>query len=431
MTMSSAPAVGRSVAVLAAAFICSGAAQAVAADLGGSCCADLEQRIAELEATAARKGTRKVSLTISGYAAHQITFWDDGKEENAYLWGMGPTQATHFKLNGQATISPGWTAGYLMRIQDLSSNPFGSNQTTPNSDQGLNVQMSYWYLQNTDLGKVSVGKMAHAGKSAAMFTDLSGTQIAASYVLFDGAGFFVRNAGALTGVTWGNLGFCYSQARPWGGDCNGIVMEGVRYDSPTLAGFTVSASWGEDDFWDLAARYGGEIAGFKLAGGIAYSRNTSERTQLPLAPFTGFAVKSSDYFQIGGYAQHLASGLFVHAAYGREDNSDTLLATGRVPEDGRHWYVKGGLRKKWLPLGHTVLWGEYAAYLDQLGPAALATGATGSEFDRWGGGLAQEIDAAAMTLWAKYRRYEAEVAGGTLTDVDDADFLGIGALINF
>ena len=33
---------------------------AQAADLGGDCCGDLEERIAELEATTARKGNRKV-----------------------------------------------------------------------------------------------------------------------------------------------------------------------------------------------------------------------------------------------------------------------------------------------------------------------------------------------------------------------------------
>jgi hypothetical protein len=43
------------------------AAPAKSADLGGSCCADLEERVAELEASVARKGNRKVSLTISGH----------------------------------------------------------------------------------------------------------------------------------------------------------------------------------------------------------------------------------------------------------------------------------------------------------------------------------------------------------------------------
>ena len=56
---------------------------ASAADLGGNCCADLEERIAELEATTARKGNRKVSLTMSGWVAEQVTYWDDGVESNA------------------------------------------------------------------------------------------------------------------------------------------------------------------------------------------------------------------------------------------------------------------------------------------------------------------------------------------------------------
>ncbi len=51
---------------------------AMAADLGGNCCADLEERIAELEATTVRKGNRKVSLQISGHIGHQLMFWNDG-----------------------------------------------------------------------------------------------------------------------------------------------------------------------------------------------------------------------------------------------------------------------------------------------------------------------------------------------------------------
>jgi hypothetical protein len=39
---------------------------AKAADLGGDCCADLEDRVAELEATTVRKGNKKVSVQIYG-----------------------------------------------------------------------------------------------------------------------------------------------------------------------------------------------------------------------------------------------------------------------------------------------------------------------------------------------------------------------------
>ena len=51
---------------------------AKAADLGGDCCADLEERVAELEATTARKGNRRMSLTVSGQVTRSILYWNDG-----------------------------------------------------------------------------------------------------------------------------------------------------------------------------------------------------------------------------------------------------------------------------------------------------------------------------------------------------------------
>ena len=50
----------------------------------GDCCADLEARIAELEATTARKGNRKVSVVISGTINQSALTWYDGKESNVY-----------------------------------------------------------------------------------------------------------------------------------------------------------------------------------------------------------------------------------------------------------------------------------------------------------------------------------------------------------
>jgi hypothetical protein len=170
------------------------AGPAFSADLGGDCCTDLEERVAELEATTARKGNRKVSLTISGYVAQEITVWDDGTESNAYIHGLGPTQTSHVKFNGQATIAPGWTAGYMLRLQDLTGNAFSAgsagsdpiNQLNPTKNDAPNTQMSFWYVQSKDLGKVSVGRQAHAAKSAAMFTDVSGTQIIDNYTFLGG-----------------------------------------------------------------------------------------------------------------------------------------------------------------------------------------------------------------------------------------------------
>ena len=74
---------------------------ALAADLGGNCCADLEERIAELEATTVRKGTRKVSLTLSGYVSHQVMYWDDGTQKDFYI-GDGGVMGSRWRFVGSA-----------------------------------------------------------------------------------------------------------------------------------------------------------------------------------------------------------------------------------------------------------------------------------------------------------------------------------------
>ena len=399
---------------------------ASAADLGGDCCADLEQRVAELEATTVRK-SGPVSVTISGYTAKQVFSWDDGVESNTYISDIGPTQATHFKIGGQAKIVPGWTAGFLFRIQELRDSTMGLSQNDDNDDLGVNTQMSYWFLASEDYGKVAIGKQALASKSVAMFTDLSGTQLIANYVLFDGPGFFLRQHGELLRLKWGDIGYCYSQARPWGGDCDGIVMNGVRYDSPVFGGFSWSASFGQDDDEEVALRFNREMGGFKIALGAGYSVNTDEVVQSFISRH-----KDSGFFQAGFYVEHLASGLFLHADYGEEDNHGTLILSGIAEPDSHQWYVKGGIRHKWSSLGATILYGEYTQYLDQIGPAALNAGVTGSEFTRWGFGAVQEIDSAAMSLWIKYRQHDGELTGGSLDGGLDAfRYVSTGGIIYF
>ncbi len=60
-----------------------------------------------------------------------------------------------------------------------------------------------------------------------------------------------------------NLKYRWNDAQPCG-----EPQEGVKYNSPTLAGFTQSAAWGEDDQYDAALRYAGEFGGIRVAGGL-------------------------------------------------------------------------------------------------------------------------------------------------------------------
>jgi hypothetical protein len=430
-------------ALVAAGLLVGGLAtgSASAADLGGNCCADLEERIAELEATTARKGNRKVSLTISGWVAEQVMWWDDDVESNVYVGGIGTTLASHFKLTGSAQISPGWSAGYVIHIEtDGSDALLGWNQDTPTGpsvlrggvDYAQTVQ-SYWFIKSDHIGKVSVGLLSQASDNTAILVDGSGSLVPANYVPFDYGGFFLRNnaTGALTATPIAGI-FKHI-------DWNGIPLNAVRYDSPTFGGFSVSASWGQDDFWDVAARYAGEWSGFKVAFAGAYFENTDD-SGLP-----NNSADGTEHFQVGGYVQHIATGVWVYGAWG-DYNNDVQEALGNVGE-AETWYVKAGLREHWSSLGHTVLYGEYMdgdqshdvtttndndTPDDVTDDFDVTASVNDGNFELWGVGIVQEIDAAAMSVWLSYRNIEADdgVAGDDGASID-FQYVKFGALINF
>ena len=92
------------------------ATPARAADLGGDCCADLEERVAELEATTVRKGNKKVSVTLSGWVVKSFNWWDDGDIDSAIVGDKGYDLGSRFAITGNATIAPGWSAGFNLTV---------------------------------------------------------------------------------------------------------------------------------------------------------------------------------------------------------------------------------------------------------------------------------------------------------------------------
>jgi hypothetical protein len=56
-------------------------------DVAHDCCADLEERIADLEATTVRKGNSKIEMSIGGTVSHAALSWDDGQNTDSYIVG--------------------------------------------------------------------------------------------------------------------------------------------------------------------------------------------------------------------------------------------------------------------------------------------------------------------------------------------------------
>ena len=137
------------------------ATPARAADLGGDCCADLEERVAELEATTVRKGNKKVSVTLSGWVIKSFNWWDDGDISSAYVGDKGYDLGSRFAITGSATIAPGWSAGY-----NLTVNVFGTKFATGGTSLGFPSPAFPISLAKVALDRRGLAASLHSARSA-------------------------------------------------------------------------------------------------------------------------------------------------------------------------------------------------------------------------------------------------------------------------
>ncbi len=390
--------------IAAAGLAVGGIASAQAADLGGDCCADLEERVAELEATTARKGNRKVSLTVYGQITTAVMWWDNGKESNTYVTDP-QTSGTRFGLRGSAQITPDWEAGYNLELQWQTAD---WTRVRANDDEGLDApefRQSYWYLKSKTLGRISVGRQDTANSSIAEI-DLSAAYIADGMSSSQAGEAIIEDMLGVALGTYTNFEFNRQDV--------------VRYDTPTIAGFIASASWGEDDIWDVALRYAGEFGGFKIAAGIAYGEETDSTSFTERRTLNG-----------GLSIMHVPTGLFASGSAGRRETDDIPAPIiGRNDIDEDFWHVVGGIEQKWNSLGKTTLFGMGGHWQrDVHGVTVLLTPAADQELRYWGGGIVQQLDAAAMELWVSYRHYDVDRSDGPFNQ--DFDVVTGGGRIKF
>jgi len=407
-----------SIAVAAAAGLF--ATSAMAADLGGNCCADLEERVAELEATAARKGNRKVSLTVYGQVNKQLLWHDDdaGYREGKLTVRDNGANMSRFGFRGEAQIRPDLKAGYVIEI-GLGGEDFGVS-----SDDAFAIRHNYVYLDSQRLGRITLGQTSQV-TDGLFFIDLANTQVTPQEM--DEAGGVLSRPFAET----------------FKGDMfDGFRRQGVYYRTPTLAGFVLSAGWSHDtqedkdsstspgfspddadDYWEAALRYAGEFNGVRIAAGIGYREELENST-------AGGADRQ--VWMGSASVMHTPTGLFLSGGYADRDSDDVTLRRDA------HW-IRGGIERNFFGIGNTTLFAEYGAVnIDRkkVGGGWEAADYHGIPFlgghthydyqansnddvldgSYWGLGLVQSVDAAATDLYINFRRYELDGFSGPRSD---------------
>jgi hypothetical protein len=459
-----------------------------AADLGGDCCADLEDRVAELEATTVRKGNKKVTVELYGRVNRVVNFWDDGAERNVYVENMAYS-TTRFGLRGKAkTGLSDVNAIYVIEMEQFADQSRFANQFNDNPDVNtqLRVRKSAIGLDSKKYGKIWLGLQEMAkdniNKDTVVIKGLDQTMTQDFYMNWT---FFLRQKGfnnaeafSSSTPTFRDIARCYSTSSS-AFDCSTRRNE-VRYDTPDLYGFVASASWGEDDIWSASVRYQKEWDNWKVGAGYAYEDFTDELVQNGGGGvfFQGFKRRMKEW---AGSASiiHKPTGLFVWAGNSNSEDNDigaTGVYTGKAPPVMHSWDVAGGISKAFFAPGATTIWGGYTQDQDGLGgftrttvsssvsgtassytvwDGEVSAGAfpgipfkteiTSSETTKWYFAIDQAFDSAALNLYAAYQHIEPEIKlvtrdpafspTGTLKNVpitlDDFDVFFMGGRIQF
>src|SRR5215831_6724716 len=361
------------------------------------CCAELDARLEELASAVLGDTARNVKAQIYGQVNRAILFWKDGIDCRASFVDNN-TSSTRLGLIGQGTVRPGLTVGSRFEMEFVW--PSSSEISDPKNfahDEGLTgyaVRQAYGFISDEGLGNLTFGRQ-WSGSGNLTIINL-GSQM-------NDAALHYNNAFSLGSKLSGGI---FTDLR-WGQIAESVdVLPGeyLRYDTPSLFGFVLSASVGQTDAWDVDLRYQADGEAFRFAGGIGYR---SDREKL------------LNEFRVAASLLHPGSGLYVTLSGGQRDDELSSIIAQPPSYFG---YAQAGISRKWLPYGNTTVYGDLGLYrnfnVGELLSADLVTNKlevwgtlAQTEVRRRGFGIEQAFDQIGLLVYAQAHFYDAKISG--------------------
>lgn len=419
-----------------------------------TCCGDLEARVAELEATAALKGNRRMALNVSGLITWPVMAWYDGAQGDAYIVS-NEVRRPRFRFSGEAPIADGWSAGFAAEIGS-SPRPFAPlDQLNYDASSGAMESRQFnWNLKSKAYGQLTAGLLSEAsdGITEISLANTGGVVTPSLPVMlgyFERGWFMRRDDGVLSGLRFGDLLF-RGRSDAWG---EGHRWTGVRYDTPAFGGFTLSGTWGENDLADAALRYAGEWGRLRFAAGLALTRWREEGP----GNDSGCALtpgRRTNCWELGGSVSIMdtPTGLFANLSagyYADRLTGDIYGSKPGIEDQERFFYAAAGIERQWFDVGKTTLFAQVwhkdlgagisytGAPLDAapLGALPFVSGGDAAVF----GISAVQVLAEGVEVYASLNRTLVDVrtsadgtrAGEVTTGIRPFDFLTGGMSVRF
>ena len=384
-------------------------------------------------------GNSKVDVSLSGHVNKAFYYVDDGKHEGSYIVD-NDISSTRFRFKGKTNAPGDFSVGFNWEFQVVDNSTANITQFTDNQDVGAGIgqRQASIIFASKSLGKVTLGHGSTAGDGT-YEADLSGTSIIAMASPRKLATAMEFRPTTASGTSLNTTGLAADGATQIGdvmADPDGLGRQDrIRYDSPNIMGFVLSADIMTGGSNDIALRYSRDYGAFKVKAAGAYSNRQS------------VSATEEDLLD-GSLSVLLSNGLSVTlAGSAREFDPTSTGNTGAttinsagtaVTVDGRtatSFYVKGGYKAKLLALGETAVSLDWNQFNDQA--------ADNQEAESWGIGLVQQLSDYGTEVYATYRNYSLDIDAGTLgtsgangyltssTGIEDVDIFIIGSRIKF
>ncbi len=367
-----------------------------------------------------------IKLVVSGQVNKSFLYADNGDDDEFFITDNDNT-GTRFRFVASGRLNDDITAGATIELQYESNSSadvtFGQNGGTGGTDIGgagaVGERIGEVWFNSASMGKLSLGQ-GNTASNGTSEVDLSGTGIA-SYSLAGGGQGGIAFAGtgtaAVDGVlnlvtplnVDGTLNFitdpvdAISAITAGGALTNldgGSRRDRVRYDTPTFAGFRLSASASQGGRNDVALRYANQFAGARIAAAIAY-QNAS-------------AVSSTVSDRINGSISVLLdNGFNLTFAAGNEDRK----AAGA--DDRQFFYGKVGFRTN-----SVSMYGRTSFSIDYYQSEDMARDGSGTA-QAYGFAAVQNLDPIGGSIYLSVKNMEQDGA------TDDIFAAFVGSRIRF
>ncbi len=370
-----------------------------AAVAAGNKAAENQKKIQQVAAPAGvvASGNDKVSLKLYGQVNRALLYIDDGATQEIFHVDNDHS-STRIGLSGNVKANDDLDIGANIEVQMESNSTANVNQANNSSviaSNSFTERHLDLFFDSKSLGKLSMGQGSTASDGTSQ-SDLSGTTLVGYSSTSDLAG-GISLATSSTGAITGNptLGTVIS-------DMDGLSRDDrLRYDTPSLAGYSVATSWVDGGNVDLALRYAGKGENSQIAASLGYANPSGTSSTISRQLNGSVSVLLGDRFNLT-------------MAAGRQ----SMKVAARNNPD--FYYGKLGYIARLTDLGPTSFAFDYGRY-DEVAQ-------NDDELTTFAAMFVQSYSDWGTDIYAVWRNYDLARPGSSFDDVNAAM---IGARVKF